>query len=80
MLYDSPLGGRVLDGTNCAGGHVEIYGVTVPDPHEVVSEAPPDVITAVAEANETADDVIVCMGFQAFDGLLGELAEHRQAS
>ncbi|WP_250285339.1 MULTISPECIES: hypothetical protein [unclassified Frankia] len=59
---------------------MEIYGVVVPEPHEVVDEAPPDVVAAVAEADETTDDAIVCMSFQAFDDLLSEFVEHPQAS
>ncbi|WP_157180430.1 MULTISPECIES: hypothetical protein [Protofrankia] len=54
--------------------------MAVPEPHEVVGEAPPDVVAAVAESGETTDDAIVCMGFQAFDDLLGELVEHPQVS
>jgi hypothetical protein len=56
----------------------------VPEPHEIVDEAPVDVVAAVreADADVAAGRFIRCRSEDAFDALLAEFAArpHPQAS
>ncbi len=55
---------------------MEIYGVTVPDPHEWVDEPDPVTQRAIDEAREdlAAGRFIRCYGEDEFDALLASLS------
>ncbi|WP_239345721.1 hypothetical protein [Frankia sp. CiP3] len=55
---------------------MEIYGVTVPDPHEWVDEPDPVTQRAIDEAREdlAAGRSVICTSYAAFDALLDVLS------